>query len=305
MAVTLTVLWNVILVQDHFKLQQLAQEAASREDVSFRWFTYPLGVLFLLSMIIGVPMYGVKLYREVHFNQRQSDFISGVTHEFKSPLAAIRLATETMLARSMSEADRERFLRAILHDVDRLTRLINNVLAAGKIDLHQSDYLKDEGDLFAFLRDYHRERSLWMVAHGVGWEVDAPGAAFVTMDVDALRIVLDNLVENALKYSDDDRNVTLEGVVHGQEVLLRVKDRGIGMVAADTAHAFERFYRGTHQPRRRVPGTGLGLFLVKHIIDGHGGRVQITSGGPGRGTTVEVTLPLRRPALTLVPHVRG
>lgn len=301
MAATLTVLWNVVIVQDHFRLQELAEKAAGTQDVGFRWIVFPLGVIFLLAILIGLLMMGVKLLREVDFSQKQTNFIAGITHEFKSPLAAIRLSAETLLnhdgarpggGQGMSEEDRRRFLMGILEDVDRLNRLVTNVLAAGKIDLHRLEVSPEVRDLNTTVADYHRERSHSLAGRGAEWTLDIRGQSPVLMDSQAMRMVLDNLVENALKYSEGTPRLRLEGSQEGGQAVLRVHDTGIGFDPAEEAQMFERFYRGKNQPRRRVPGSGLGLFLVQHIVRAHGGTVSLSSPGVGRGATAEVRLPL-------------
>lgn len=295
MAATLTVLWNVVIVQDHFRIKELAATAAKGQEIGFRWFVFPLGVIFLVAICIGLLMLGVKLVREVDFSQKQSNFIAGVTHEFKSPLAAIRLSVETVITRDMSAADRQRFLEGVLEDVDRLSRLVDNVLAAGKIDLHRLDLHRVHQDLNAFLRQYHAERQRALAIHKVSWTLDLQGEAPIVMDTVAMRIALDNLIENAIKYTEGPREITLEGRAEGGAAVLRVRDKGIGVHPDDARAVFDRFQRGQHQPRRRVPGTGLGLFLVENIVRGHGGTVRLISAGVGKGTTAEIRIPLHRP----------
>lgn len=294
MATTLTVLWNVLIVQDYFRLQALSEKAIPVPDldVSFRWTVFGIGVVFLIAIVIGLLMLGVKLYREVDYSQRQSNFIAGVTHEFKSPLAGIRLNTETLLTRTMSEEDRQRFLQGILSETERLGRLVDNILTAGKIDLQGFGISLQAEDLGVIISTYYESRSSTMAAQGVDWRLDIQDSTTVMLDPIALNIVLDNLVENAVKYSEGERQVTVEVGVEGSSAIIRVRDSGIGIHPEDRSHLKERFYRGKNQPRRKVPGTGLGLFLVDHMVKAHRGSMSLRSDGPGKGTVAEVRLPM-------------
>jgi len=247
-------------------------------------------VLFLL-LNAGLGLLVILLLREVRLNERQSNFISAVTHELKTPVASLRLYLDTLQLRDLPESRRGDFYRTMRQDLDRLNATINNVLNAAMytdrpvVDPQPLDLAKLVRRSIDLTRTRHQ-----LPRESVRYE--GAEALAIRGDASALETAVLNLLDNAVKYSKDPVLVEVEvrgggdGLAH-----LRVRDHGIGLGRAHLAFIFNRFYRIGSEVRRSRTGTGLGLFIVKSVVKGHHGTISAESAGPDRGSTFTVTLP--------------
>ena len=293
MIITLTVLWNVVLTHDYQKLKVLAEEEP------FHWSFIALGSLLFLTIIVLSSVLSAQLINQIRWSQRQSNFISSVSHELNSPLSSIKLFAQTLRSPDLPEDDRQRFVGKILGDVERLHRLIANILRAAEMD-YRGDALQvvpQRIELGAWLREVladtpHLYPGGALVVH---LEVDAEH--WVRLDPLMFRQVLDNLLDNAVRYrGDDEADVAIEVERIDGHVELRVVDQGIGIPDDELPKLFERFYRieQTDTVRKRK-GTGIGLYVVRSIVLAHDGKIGARSDGPGHGTTIWIQLPLIAP----------
>jgi two-component system sensor histidine kinase SenX3 len=256
--------------------------------------TLVLGVLAFALIIAGIIVYTVFLVRELHRNDQQDAFLNAVTHELKTPIASIRLYLQTLQSRDVTEGQRAEFYRIMLADADRLQQTVEQVLKAGaasqRVGLGHRvpvDMTALAGEVLEVARLRHH-----LSPDTMTMAVAAPtGAAYVNGDVDALRSVLSNLLDNAVKYSREQVQVALEVAVPSTDVVrVRVTDQGVGIPQSQLKQIFRRFHRFQWRGSK-VKGTGLGLYIVRSIVRGHGGRVFATSGGEGRGSTFTIELP--------------
>ncbi len=297
--ITLTVLWHVALVKDYQKLKQLAAQDA------FHWTFIALGsVLFLAIIVLSISL-GAQLIGHIRWSQRQSNFISSVSHELNSPLSAIKLFAQTLRSSDLSAVDRLDFVEKILFDVERLQRLIANILRAAEVD-NRGDELPvvtQKVELVGYLREYIADAEALNAESGLelslAGEAASPrrGADGTTLEVRLDRMmfrqVLDNLIDNAIRYRGQ-RTPAVELKLSRVDdwVELRIVDHGIGVAPHELPDLFDRFYRSEQlAPSQRRKGTGIGLYVVRSIVGAHGGRVRAFSDGPGRGTTISIRLP--------------
>jgi signal transduction histidine kinase len=256
-----------------------------------RLVIYFLGTLLFLLLIGGLVMIVLLLLREVRLNERQSNFVSAVTHELKTPVASLRLYLDTLQMRDLPEAKREDFYRTMRQDLDRLNATINNVLNAA---MYTDRPVVDPQPL-DFARLVRRSIDLTRTRHQLAPEAfhyDGPEGLHLRGDAQALETAVVNLLDNAVKYSKEKVEVTVQVAADGDgQAQLRVKDKGIGMSRSHLRFVFNRFYRIGSEVRRSHTGTGLGLFIVKSVIKGHRGTVTADSGGPEGGSTFTITLP--------------
>jgi two-component system, OmpR family, sensor histidine kinase SenX3 len=281
-AVALTVAWQILAVPG----QEMRRELAG-----LRWVAYFFGSLLFLLLIAGLVLIVILLLREVRLNERQSNFVSAVTHELKTPVASLKLYLDTLQLRDLPESRREEFYRTMRQDLDRLHATINNVLNAAMytdrpvIDPHPVD----------LPRLARRCIELTCTRHQLAPDalrLEAGERVMVSGDAAALETALLNLLDNAVKYSKERVSVEVEVWENGDgQAHLRVRDHGIGMSRSHLPFIFNRFYRIGAEARRRHPGTGLGLYIVRSVVKGHGGTVAAESPGPDRGSTFTVTLP--------------
>ncbi len=288
--VTLTVLWHVALVQDYQKLKALAAQ-----DSAFHWTFIALGSVLFLAIIVLASILGSQLIGHIRWSQRQSNFVASVSHELNSPLSAIKLFAQTLRRRDLATEDRLDFVEKILFDVERLQRLISNILRAAEVD-NRGDELHvvvQSVELTSYLREYIRDATALNEESNLRLALSGGGELPVKLDRMMFRQVLDNLIDNAIRYRGPEApevEMRLARVDGWAE--LRVVDRGIGVSATELPHLFDRFYRSDKSaPVRQRKGTGIGLFVVRSIVEAHGGKVRAFSDGLGRGTTISIRLP--------------
>jgi two-component system phosphate regulon sensor histidine kinase PhoR len=241
--------------------------------------------LMLVALAITVQAYR----RSQELAAMQADFVSHVSHQLKTPLSALSAATETLqLDRVRSPEKLSQYLGIIATETARLTSLVQRVLEFSRVQQpRRYEFQSVElGTLAAeTVEAFARGVSGAPVTFRV--EADGPGPV-VRADPAALEQVLVNLLDNAVKYSDAVRDVTVGVRMADNQAVIDVSDRGVGIQPGDKAHIFERFYRGTASSRRQ--GFGLGLPIVRELVRAHGGQVGVTS-VPGAGSTFSVTLP--------------
>jgi two-component system, OmpR family, sensor histidine kinase SenX3 len=281
-AVALTVGWQIIGVSD---------AARAKEMTTLRWVVYFLGTVLFLLLIAGLVLIVSLLVREVRINERQSNFVSAVTHELKTPVASLKLYLDTLQMRDLPESRRLDFYRTMREDLDRLNATINNVLNAA---MYTDRPVVDPQPL-DLARLVRRAMDLTRTRHQLPRESFAylgPESLRLRGDAQALETAVLNLLDNAVKYSKERVEVEVEVGADGDgQAHLRIRDHGIGMTRGHLRFIFNRFYRIGAEVRRSHPGTGLGLFIVKSVVKGHKGTVAAESAGPDRGSTFTVTLP--------------
>ncbi|MCA9506042.1 MAG: HAMP domain-containing histidine kinase [Spirochaetaceae bacterium] len=257
---------------------------------------FVLGTLFFLLVFAGLVWLSVKLVLEMRLNQSQRAFLDAVTHELKTPLASFRLGLETLARHELAPPQRGEFLGRMGEDLDRLEETVGQVLAAARAEETLSSRANagevELDSLIARNIEELRDR------HGLPDEcvrLDRPTRAQrVRGDAAELALVFRNLLDNAVKYSDKPVRVrvAIEPTQDGR-VRVEISDQGIGIPKQELRRIFRRFHRVGRDVQRQVSGLGLGLFVVRTLLQKQGGRVVALSEGAGRGSRFVVTL---RPA---------
>lgn len=253
------------------------------------------GIIFFLVLIFGLVLNTTFLIREIRRNEQHDAFINAVTHELKTPIASIRLYLETLKTREVDEEKREEFYNIMLADSERLLLTVEQVLRAGRTGLKRRRISNSEinvGEMVRECLELTRVRYGLNETHLIYSESPDAKAAKVSGDVDELRAAFSNLLDNAVKYSDEEVYVSVSvAALDDKRVAVRVVDKGIGIPNAQLKRIFKRFYRVPGRFMARVKGTGLGLFIVHSVVRKHGGRVFAESGGLGHGSTFTIYLP--------------
>ena len=254
-----------------------------------------LGIVFFIVLIFGLVLNTTFLIREIRRNEQHDAFINAVTHELKTPIASIRLYLETLNTRDVDENQRREFYNIMLADTDRLLHTVEQVLRAGRSG-HKRPRLANSvinvGEMVRECLELTRVRYGLNEAALSYSESPEARSAKVSGDVDELRAAFSNLLDNAVKYSDDEVRVSVSvSTLDNKRVAVRVSDNGIGIQSGQLKRIFKRFYRVPSRFMARVKGTGLGLFIVHSVIRKHGGRVFAESEGLGHGSTFTVHLP--------------
>jgi two-component system, OmpR family, sensor histidine kinase SenX3 len=254
-----------------------------------------LGVIFFGAIITGITLNTIFLVHEIRRNEQHDSFINAVTHELKTPITSIRLYLETLQQRQVDDGQRREFYKLMLLDTDRLLDTVEQVLRAGKAGDKRAARHRMEVEFGALVReciDLTRTRH-HLQPDAVRYEETVNGIGTrVLGDPEELRTAVFNVLDNAIKYSGKDVDVAVQLRAPDEEhLLLRVRDRGVGIAPDELKQIFKRFYRVPSRALARVKGTGLGLFIVRAIARKHGGRVFAESEGVGCGTTVSIELP--------------
>ena len=252
-----------------------------------------LGVLLVAVVIAGVVLNTIFLVREIRRNEQHDAFINAVTHELKTPIASIRLYLETLQTRAVDDAKRLEFYRIMVDDSERLLGTIEQVLRTGRIGASSRRLNLSRIDLEGVIEQcVARVRTLHKVAPEALQYHPGPPVTIVG-DAEEVQAAVSNLIDNAVKYSGNDVNVTVETAkVDGKYVALRVTDHGPGIEKTELKRIFRRFYRAPGALATRVKGTGLGLYIVRSVAKRHGGRAWAESEGPGHGATFVLQLPI-------------
>lgn len=251
------------------------------------------GAFFLLVLLAGMAVIVQALRQRGELARRQQNFLAAVSHEFKSPLASLKLAAETLLLRRPEGEAFERVTHRMLLDVERLATMVTNLLEVAKIDEGRVALARERVRLADELRPLVDEANCRAHLRSVRIETDVPAELCALADAAALRTVLGNLVSNAVKSTAAKGGgaVRLSARAEGRDVRVDVRDDGLGFEPKEGPRLFEKFYRPGDELRRRTEGSGLGLYIVKHFVEQGGGRVAAQSEGPGRGALFSVWWP--------------
>jgi signal transduction histidine kinase len=249
--------------------------------------------LAMLALLVIAASYliGRAVSRELAAARLQSDFVSAVSHEFRTPLTSMLQFTEMLIEdESLPEEKRRAFYGAQERATRRLTRLVESLLDFGRMEAGAKPYRLERLDAGRLVKATVDEFIRDAGSEGLVMECAVPAEGpLVKADGEALAQALWNLLDNAVKYSGDKAVVHVE-VDPGNQVAIRVRDQGIGIPPPEKDQIFRKFVRGSSAKERGIKGTGIGLAMVKHIVDAHGGRIRVES-VPGKGSTFTILLP--------------
>ena len=251
-----------------------------------------------LSLLLagGILFTYRNVNREMALARLKSDFVSNVSHELRTPLSLIRLYAETLeLGRLTSQDKREEYYRIIRKESERLTALINNILDFSRIEAGRKEYEFRETDIAELVRNTLESYRYQIEQNGFTFEENiSENLPPMRVDREAIARSLLNLVNNALKYSQREKYLGVSLYRENGSVKLEVVDHGIGISRAEQSKIFEKFYRVGDPLVHNTKGSGLGLSLVRHIAEAHGGEVSVES-TPGQGSKFVIALPVNVP----------
>lgn len=276
----------------HSHTENLSTEkAAFYKSLKSRWaMVFGEGAVFITLLIIGINKTKNAFKKEFALAKQQKNFLLSITHEFKSPLAAVKLNLQTLQKRKLESPQKEEIIRRALLETERIHLLIENALMASRLESHNYEHYFEEINLSSFLKetveDYiDRQDHDFILNHEIADNIYMKGDKF------ALTSLVYNLIENAEKYSEKGSEIEFElKSIGNKECQILVKDQGYGIPAIEKMKVFEKFYRIGNEDTRKTKGTGLGLFIVQHIVNLHKGKITIKDNFP-KGTIFEINLP--------------
>ena len=263
-----------------------------------------IGLMFLFTLVAVAFAFHFLLH-ELELAELKSTLVGNVSHELKTPLALIRLFSETLeLGRVPDRQKEKEFLRIIHKESERLTHMIDNVLDLNRIEQGRKTYTMRPTDLAGVVRETLDAYQFQLQQQGFAVRSQiAEDVPQVAADPDALTQALLNLIDNAIKYSPERKSLVVELTRRDGEILISVEDQGLGIPEREQDKIFDMFYRVERGLVHSVKGSGLGLSLVKHIVEAHGGRIVVTS-RPGEGSRFSIVLPIENggePAMKETP----
>ncbi|HEY3041539.1 MAG TPA: HAMP domain-containing sensor histidine kinase [Pyrinomonadaceae bacterium] len=270
-------------------------QGTTADAIGRRWVLQSFLILGALSLLMigGLILTYRSVSKEMALAHLKADFVSNVSHELRTPLALIRLYAETLeLGRITTQEKKDEYYRIIRKESERLTALINNILDFSRIEAGRKEYDFRETDIAELVRNTLDAYRYQIEQQGFAFEqsIDA-SIPRVRVDREAIARALVNLVNNALKYSANEKFLGVKLYQANDLLKLEVVDRGIGITRREQSKIFEKFYRTGDPLVHNTKGSGLGLSLVRHITQAHGGEVQVES-TPGKGSKFTLSLPL-------------
>jgi len=255
------------------------------------WIVLVEGLLMAVAILAGVYVIFLYWRRQAKLYLQQRTYISQLTHELKSPLASIQLHLETVKMRDLPKEKLDGFIDTMLSDTDRLNILTSNLLMATRIEFRQLGEKAKKIDFSEFVMSYLQSKSSELPEGGrLTMEIEPQITA--TIDVEGMEMALRNLFENALLYSPVSPEIRVSLRRSGRQCLLDFQDNGKGLKKNEQEKIFDMFYR-VRTPGENIRGTGLGLYIVKSVVNAHGGKISVESPGLGKGCTFHITLPLQ------------
>lgn len=297
--------WEVLLVKQNGKIinekqkllelsstnaQQLRQDIAElhhRKNMQTVMIVGE-GTVFLLLLLFGIYKIKQAHDKELLLNKQQNNFFLSITHELKTPIAATKLQLQTLQKQKLSEEQQQELIHNALLETERLNMLIDNVLLVSRLDTGEFIFKREKTELGPFIQTLLKRYYKQELANGQ-LRAEVADGLYSEIDVHAFPSVITNLIDNALKYSPDTKEVVLRLHSAEQALLISVSDLGCGIGEEDKQRVFERFFRAGNEETRSSKGTGLGLYIVQYIVKQHQGEIKIRNNSP-KGSIFEITL---------------
>ena len=269
-------------------------EALGALDIKRSFYFWTILTLVVV-LIFGGVLISRTIAHEMAVLKLKSDFVSSVSHEFKSPLTSIKALTDRLQEGKVKDSEKmKQYFFLITQDVDRLTRLVRNILDFSKIEEGKKEYEFVDTDVAQLVIEQVEDFKKGEFTKGLKIQAQiSENIPCIGIDKEALSQVLNNLLDNAVKFSPDRKEITVNVSKDNTNVFIEINDKGIGIPLHELNRIFDKFYQGRGTLRQLGKGTGLGLTLVKHAVEAHGGRITVNS-QIGEGSTFSISLPIRK-----------
>jgi len=244
-----------------------------------RKLTTAIGLFLLLAaMLIGLFTLIRDVSRKKRMDRMRADFVSNVTHELKTPLTSINMfADSIVLNRVTKEKEIKKYAHVIVKESERLKRMVNNILDFSRKESDKLKYHLKDSNLAEIVNEIMLEMNYWLEIHNFEVQLDIEENVYATVDPEALKQVLSNLITNAIKYSSTEKKIEIRLYKKLEKAYLEVEDHGIGIPEDKQNHIFEKFYRVNSKKNENISGTGLGLTVSKDIIEAQNGKLLVSS----------------------------
>lgn len=285
---------SVWLFPDYFL--GISLKGQTIEELARSRFYRNLVLIIVLDIILLGAIWFVyrNFKKEIELAQMKSDFVSNVSHELKTPLSLIRMFSETLeMDRVNSEEKKQEYYRVISQETERLTHMVNNILNFSRIEAGRKEYHFQQVELNELVQkvienyNYHLQQNGFEVRMQLDNNIPS-----INADAESVSEALLNLIDNAIKYSNEEKFIGVKTGSENDFVFLEVEDYGIGIDHSQKEKIFDKFYRISSGLVHNAKGSGLGLTLVKNIVDAHGGKITVSS-EPGKGSSFKLYFPVK------------
>jgi signal transduction histidine kinase len=247
------------------------------------------GTIFLLLLLYGLNLIRKANKKEHEFLDQKNNFLLSITHELKTPLATTKLQLQTLKKHQLGIEKQQELIDIAITENERLNSLIDNVLLATRMQENEYHMSKEKVDLSDLVNKIASVNYRAAIDSG-NLKLNIQPSVYCFIDKLAFPSILTNLIDNAFKYSGDMEDVGINLVGKDNSVLIEVSDRGIGIKESEKAKIFDQFYRSGSEETRKTKGTGLGLFIVKYLVEKHGGSISVKNNSPS-GSVFQLNLP--------------
>lgn len=297
LGVCVTILWVIWFLNQKEELSTIASALGQKNiDFSYGIFFLTLGCVLLGMILVGTVMLFIFAQKQTSLVHQQRNFVSSVTHELRSPLASLQLSFETLQKQNVPVEIRHQLNEMALSDIDRLARLVDRILISARLDrgIAGFDATLEEITMRNFTQEIidassHLDTDLSSRIH-----VNLPYDFSIWAPRQPLSLILRNLLENAVSYSPAKTLIEIKIQDEGTDFHLSVRDKGYGLNKKDLRRIFKMFHRTSAATKKAIPGTGLGLYIVKSMTKLMNGRVWAESSGIGEGATFHVVAPKKQ-----------
>lgn len=258
-----------------------------REYKSQRTMIYGEAIVFGLMLIAGIWLIYNTFKKEYALSQQQNNFLLSITHELKTPLASIGLTLDTFKKRKLSEAQTQNLTNNALEETKRLENIVDNILVTSRLQTNPV-LNKEQIDLWEMTNELSNKLTIQYPNQKI--INDIPTSQTISADKESFKIVMKNIIENALKYSPTDGKIRLRAFAESSHLVIACEDQGDGISDNEKKRVTEKFYRVGSEETRKTKGTGLGLYLADQIIKSHGYELSIADNVP-KGTIINIKIP--------------
>ena len=291
-AITTTVLFDDNFPPWRSEITYIGRKGPGEISIFSNFYFWTI-ITLIIILVFGTALIVRIVAREMEILKIKSDFVSSVSHEFKTPLTSIKALTERLEKGKVTQpAKMKQYISIISHDIDRLIRLVGNILNFSNIEEGKKVYKKEETDIAIWLKEvinsYKKESIESDISISPDIKNDLPA---LYLDKEAMTQAIFNLLDNAIKFSRGNKEIEVTAEKYKSLLVIKIKDKGIGIENDEKDKIFEKFYRGKSAVNYYIKGTGLGLALVKYTVEAHGGHIAVES-EPGWSTVFSITLPV-------------
>lgn len=291
-------LWIYWYVSNYMIFEKVGEKVSPQIVIDMpNVFPFVGGIILLVGLSFSMVFIFRHLNVQIRLNRLYDNFIANITHELKSPLSSLQLYIETLNTRDVPPEKQKEFLEQMTKDTIRLQNLINTILDISALESGKNKTNFEVFDSCEIINRLVNESAEHFRLNEGTIQFNCQSSAKIFIDVNAFKMVINNLIDNSIKYNIGDLKINLELKKTLNKVIINFTDNGIGINSKEQKKIFQKFYRIYDEDIPNVKGTGLGLYWVKEIIKKHGGKIYVRSEGKGKGTTFIIELPIAKKSI--------